>query len=670
VRNFTIQSAPKHEPITKTVTSTASTPVTWAVVGAAGLAIAALLHDSEIFYPSEKTLKKEKSDSQPEEKKDSKSDDEEKEESEDSDDTKPDDKDESEKEEKSSESNKDNKKSPSSDVSDSKKDAKKPADDENKKNSPGVVKDNNTNKPSSEDPSQQAEGEKNSVGQIKPKSVSHHTDQSTQEKEKGDKDVVPVKHQPSSGAKAGGSAEKAANKANDPNEKNQIEEKTKNPPNKNSSKSEKENEKKPDENKNDKKEKKPEEKKTETKPEKKEEKKEEKKDENKTKNSNDTSKKGETKASSSSAPSPAADTSKKLVQNSGSDKNLPARASAPPTSDKEKKDDNGKGSSGGSGGGSSAAKSTDKKSETKTEAKSDNKSKDKKDDSVKSTKNHSVAISNVDDADSDDLPSEAELAHLNSFYSSPSDAHPSKTGLRILTANKIDSLLATKIPFLLYVYDSSCTSCALYSPMIETLANVINQNNNNEEKVRIYIMNDSTDYKPGFLNNKSEEEINSRLPIIQFFPQSSTTDNSVPFTELPTFDNLISFLSSNSSQTLFNKNEIVNELNLLLPELKEKLLLAGKNHLSTSNDWNLFLNSPCGETISSYSLNELLQKFLSNKEIKEETENSYQEFLQCMKQKENDAIKYFNNISNIANETLQALIQKQQQKQNQMNSSM
>ena len=293
--------------------------------------------------------------------------------------------------------------------------------------------------------------------------------------------------------------------------------------------------------------------------------------------------------------------------------------------------------------------------------------------------------------------SAAEAAHLAAFYSAPRDEHPSVPNLRILTANRIDTVLASSPPFLLYLYDPTCAACALYTPVVHTLAYALDDREEDDDaserkeadpepeaaqasrprresssssssssSPRVYMMNDATDHKPGFLT--AEEE--GALPLLKFFPQSSSassTSSPSPFayTASPRVSALLSFLHQQTGGA-FDLARAQRRARSRLPALRRELQQRGRERLQKSDDWLLFLGSPCGEQIGEYSLAELLNRYCDSEEEGEgerEAGDKYANFVQCMREKEDESIEYFDTMQNIAHETLQQMRSRRRRQQ-------
>lgn len=245
----------------------------------------------------------------------------------------------------------------------------------------------------------------------------------------------------------------------------------------------------------------------------------------------------------------------------------------------------------------------------------------------------------------DDLgePSDAERAHLEAYFSAPADEHPNKPGLRLLTANRIDSVLASPTPFILYVHDPECGACSLYEPVVESLAAILNDVA--PDAVRVYQMNDSTDYKPGFL---AADESNLRLPLIKFYPQSESKEPEV-YTDAPHVEQIVAFL--NTRAVPVDAAQVKSKLDDRLVDLRAQLKERGVARLSQSNDWALFKASPCGDEISNFTLTELMSNFAPGVD----SNDAYESFTKCVKDREDAVIEYFTEVARIASETAAAL---------------
>ena len=279
--------------------------------------------------------------------------------------------------------------------------------------------------------------------------------------------------------------------------------------------------------------------------------------------------------------------------------------------------------------------------------------------------------------------SAAELRHLSSFYSAPRDEHPSIRNLRILTAGRIDDVLASSPPFLLYLYDPKCAACALYTPIIHALSYALDdrdddvdrdededaddaaqsqqQQQQRREAVRLYSMNDATDYKPGFLSPDEE----GKLPLLKFFPQSAASA-SVPvlYTGSPRLSALLSFLHKQTGGS-FDLERAQRRAQSRLPLLQAELQQRGRERLQRSEDWALYLSSPCGDLIRDYSLAELMVKYADSDEGgagEREAEAKYALFTRCMEEREDDAIDYFETMAAIADETVREMRNKQRRR--------
>ena len=289
--------------------------------------------------------------------------------------------------------------------------------------------------------------------------------------------------------------------------------------------------------------------------------------------------------------------------------------------------------------------------------------------------------------------SAAEAAYYARLYSAPVDEHPTVRNLRILTANRIDEVLSSSPPFLLYLFEPGCSACSLFTPIIHALAYALDtsdEEGDDEEKeekesgeekdsghenkaaegVRVYAMNDATDYKPGFLLPDEE----NRLPILKFFPQSAVTPPSssasssstaavpsVQYTGSPHLSSILRFLHAQTSGA-FDLDRALARARSRLPALRVELLEKGAARLEQSEDWALYLHSPCGPRIHEYSLAELMSKYV---EGESGAEDKYDKFVQCMEEREEDTMDYFEMMAMIANETLQQLKDKREKRRRQ-----
>ena len=286
--------------------------------------------------------------------------------------------------------------------------------------------------------------------------------------------------------------------------------------------------------------------------------------------------------------------------------------------------------------------------------------------------------------------SAAEAAYLARYYSAPVDEHPSVRNLRILTANRIDEVIATSPPFLLYLFDPTCTACALYTPIMHALAYALDTTEEKEEDeeedehgehdetaaerpkegVRVYVMNDATDYMPGFLSPDEE----NLLPILKFFPQFSTTassaaSSSFQYTGSPHLSAMVRFLHEQTNGA-FDLERALERARSRLPALRAELADKGAKRLQQSEDWALYLYSPCGQRIREYSLAELMSKYVEGGEGEGNSGpvEKYDRFVQCMEEKEEDTMDYFETMAMIANDTLQQLREKREKKRRQRTS--
>ena len=258
--------------------------------------------------------------------------------------------------------------------------------------------------------------------------------------------------------------------------------------------------------------------------------------------------------------------------------------------------------------------------------------------------------------------------------------------LRVLTANRIDEVLANSPPFLLYLFDPTCSACALYTPIVHALAYALDTSDKDDddddekdtaqlkqqpsEGVRVYVMNDATDYKPSFLSPHEE----NTLPILKFFPQPtarrSPTTASAP-TAVPTqysgSPHLSAMLRYLHEQTggAFDLERALQRARSRLPTLRAELAERGAQRLQQSEDWALYLHSPCGQRIREYSMAELMGKYVEAEEGESGAEEKYDKFVQCMEEQEEDTMDYFEAMAMIANETVQQLRDKRAKKRRQ-----
>ena len=284
--------------------------------------------------------------------------------------------------------------------------------------------------------------------------------------------------------------------------------------------------------------------------------------------------------------------------------------------------------------------------------------------------------------------SAAEAAYLARYYSAPVDEHPSVRNLRILTANRIDEVIATSPPFLLYLFDPTCSACALYTPIVHALAYALDNTDDTDKDddeeeaqaegkaaerpsdgVRVYVMNDATDYQPGFFA-PHEENV---LPILKFFPQSHSSITHPPFqyTGSPHLSSILRFLHQQTGGA-FNLERALLRARTRLPVLRGELAERGAKRLEESEDWALYLHSPCGERIQEYSMAELMSKYVEGVDGEESersgAEEKYDKFVQCMEEREEDTMDYFETMAMIANETVQQLREKREKKRRQRES--
>ena len=317
---------------------------------------------------------------------------------------------------------------------------------------------------------------------------------------------------------------------------------------------------------------------------------------------------------------------------------------------------------------------------------------------------HAHSLSEAASRASQPLPA-AEEAYLARYNSAPVDEHPTVRNLRILTANRIDEVVATSPPFLLYLFDPTCSACALYTPIVHALAYALDTSEDEKEEeaekeeadekagkeaqrpleaVRLYVMNDATDYKPGFLA-AHEENV---LPILKFFPQSSAVHTSTTaassasssssspaagstsfqYTGSPHLSSILRFLHQQTSGS-FDLERALQRARDRLPALRAELADKGAKRLQQSEDWALYLHSPCGRLIQEYSMAELMSKYVEGgEEGGSGAEEKYDRFVQCMEEQEGDTMDYFEMMAMIANETVQQLKDKREKKRRQRES--
>ena len=94
--------------------------------------------------------------------------------------------------------------------------------------------------------------------------------------------------------------------------------------------------------------------------------------------------------------------------------------------------------------------------------------------------------------------------------------------------------------------------------------------------------------------------------------------------------------------------------------------VRGRERLERSEDWALFLGSPCGRLIREYSLAELMVKYVDAEEEgqgEKEAEERYARFVRCMESREEESIDYFENMQTIAAETVQEMRARRDRKQ-------
>ena len=267
-----------------------------------------------------------------------------------------------------------------------------------------------------------------------------------------------------------------------------------------------------------------------------------------------------------------------------------------------------------------------------------------------------------------DEESAADAAHLSAYYSAPRDEHPHIPNLRILTANRIDAVLQSSPPFFLYLYDPTCAACALYSPIINALAYALDTRDSTSPPTSpspsplllVYSMNDATDYKPGFLTPDEERA----LPLLKFFPQNSNQPPLV-YNGSPHLSSLLSFLHRHS-EGAFDLPRALERVKSRLPQLRKEVEERGKARLERSEDWMLFLGSPCGRWIREYSVSELRNKYVEGEvegEGEKEAEAKYERFVQCMEEQEEESLDYFETMQHIAAETVSEMRKRRAKRQ-------
>ena len=274
--------------------------------------------------------------------------------------------------------------------------------------------------------------------------------------------------------------------------------------------------------------------------------------------------------------------------------------------------------------------------------------------------------------DEEDEEAAAEAAHLSAYYSAPRDEHPLVPNLRILTANRIDEVLKSSPPFLLYLFDPTCAACALYTPIIHALAHALDPHDPPtlahlpsttpppSDTIRVYAMNDATDYKPGFLTPDEER----RLPLLKLFPQSPSHPP-LTYQSSPRLSALLPFLHQHTDGA-FDLTRAQARALSRLPQLRRELEVRGRERLERSEDWTLFLGSPCGRWIREYSLSELMNKYVDGEvegEGEREAEARYGRFVRCMQDREEESIEYFETMQAIASETVDEMKQRRAKRQ-------